>query len=55
MINKKIFFLLPILTISFFIQADNRYFPEGDWHSTTPESQGVQSAKVNKLIDLSFQ
>ena len=54
MINKKIFFLLPILTISFFIQADNRYFPEGDWHSTTPESQGVQSAKVNKLIDLSF-
>ena len=54
MINKKILFLLPILTISFFVQADSRYFPEGDWHSTTPESQGVKSAKVNKLIDLSF-
>jgi len=28
MINKKILFLLPILTISFFVQADSRYFPE---------------------------
>ena len=54
MINKKILFLLPILTISYFVQADSRYFPESDWHSTTPESQGVKSAKVNKLIDLSF-
>ncbi|MDA9963396.1 anion permease [Gammaproteobacteria bacterium] len=53
MINKKILFLLPILTISYFVQADSRYFPESDWHSTTPESQGVKSAKVNKLIDLS--
>jgi CubicO group peptidase (beta-lactamase class C family) len=54
MINKKILFLLPILTISYFVQADSRYFPESDWHSTTPESQGIKSAKVNKLIDLSF-
>ena len=51
---KKIPFFLIILLISIVAQADNNYFPGSEWDSVSPESQGVQTNKVNKLIDMSF-
>ena len=51
---KKIPFFLIILLISIVAQADNNYFPGSEWDSVSPESQGVQTTKVNKLIDMSF-
>ena len=49
---KKIPFFLIILLISIVAQADNNYFPGSEWDSVSPESQGVQTTKVIKLIDM---
>ena len=51
---KKIPFFLIILLISIVAQADNNYFPGSEWDTVSPESQGVQTTKVNKLIYMSF-
>jgi CubicO group peptidase (beta-lactamase class C family) len=47
------FFTIIVLSnISFFIGAN--YFPDENWNSASPESQGIASSKVKKLIDLTF-
>ena len=36
------------------LTSDNLYFPSDEWKIVTPESQNINSAKVQKIIDLSF-
>jgi len=36
------------------LTSDNLYFPSDEWEIVTPESQNINSAKVQKIIDLSF-
>ena len=36
------------------ISASDTYYPSGEWQKTSPESQSIDQAKVNKIIDLSF-
>ena len=36
------------------LTSDNLYFPSNEWKIVTPESQNINSAKVQKIIDLSF-
>lgn len=36
------------------LTSDNLYFPNDEWKIVTPESQNINSAKVQKIIDLSF-
>ena len=55
-LNNYKFILLTYPMFLFFtidILAD--YFPQSDnWEISTPEDEGVNSEKVNKLMDLSF-
>jgi hypothetical protein len=43
------FFILPT-----FIDAKNQYYPDNNWEQVTPESQGIDKVKIEKLLDLSF-
>jgi CubicO group peptidase (beta-lactamase class C family) len=43
------FFILPT-----FIDARNQYYPDNNWEQVTPESQGIDKVKIEKLLDLSF-
>jgi len=36
------------------LTSDNLYFPSDEWKIVTPESQNINSAKVQKIIDMSF-
>ena len=36
------------------ISASNTYYPSDEWQKASPESQSIDQAKVNKIIDLSF-
>ena len=36
------------------ISASDTYYPSGEWQKTSPESQSIDQAKVNKIMDLSF-
>ena len=51
---QKIHFFLITLLLSTVLQSDDKYFPGSKWDSVSPESQGVEAAKVNKLIEMSF-
>ena len=52
----KNFSILLISSLFLFaLNAYTSYFPQNDnWEFSSPEDQGVNSEKVNKLIDLSF-
>ena len=52
---KNFSVLLISSSILFALNAYTSYFPQDDnWEFSSPEDQGVNSEKVNKLIDLSF-
>lgn len=36
------------------ISGSDTYYPSDEWQKTSPESQSIDQAKVNKIIDLSF-
>ena len=47
-----------IFTIVFFISSVNSsevYYPSDTWEVVSPESQNVESTRVQKLIDMSFE
>lgn len=46
--------LLIALFFAASISASDTYYPSGEWQKTSPESQSIDQAKVNKIIDLSF-
>ena len=46
--------LLIPLFFAALISASDTYYPSGEWQKTSPESQSIDQAKVNKIIDLSF-
>ena len=47
-------YLLISLFFAASISASDTYYPSGEWQKTSPESQSIDQAKVNKIIDLSF-
>ena len=47
-----IFFNVIFLTS---LSSSDLYYPENIWELSSPESQNVDSEKVNKLINLSFR
>ena len=52
---KNFSVLLISSSILFALNAYTSYFPQDDnWEFSSPEDQGVNSEKVNELIDLSF-
>ena len=47
-----------IFTIVFFISSVNSsevYYPNDTWEVVSPESQNINSSRVQKLIDMSFE
>tara|TARA_B100000767_G_scaffold86480_1_gene83121 strand:+ start:760 stop:1950 length:1191 start_codon:yes stop_codon:yes gene_type:complete len=52
-IKYQNYLLIPLLFAAS-ISASDTYYPSGEWQKTSPESQSIDQAKVNKIIDLSF-
>ena len=52
--TKKLYIFITLLTVPS-INALDLYYPNEVWEETSPESQNVDSVKVQKLIDLSFE
>ena len=50
--HKFFIFINSIFLVS--ISSSDVYYPEDVWELSSPESQNVDSEKVNKLINLSF-
>ena len=48
------YFLSSLFILSPIIDAEGKYYPDADWEKSSPESQGVQSKKIKKILDLSF-
>ena len=51
---KKLYIFITLLIVPS-INALDLYYPNEVWEETSPESQNVDSVKVQKLIDLSFE
>ena len=49
-----IYLLSSLFILSPSADAKSKYYPDGDWEKSSPESQGVQSKKIKKILDLSF-
>ena len=48
------YFLSSLFILSPIVDAEGKYYPDADWEKSSPESQGNELKKINKIKDLSF-